>query len=111
MKKILLIILVVLVMGCAEHKVDTFQEWCKQISGVNLEKKYRPFWAIIFSVSFNGDAIRDDFMAFLNKTHLEKVNIPHSLGGPTHAENLRLLCRRFNRQKKDSLKEILSKKE
>jgi HNH endonuclease len=37
--------------------------------------------------------------------------IPHSLGGPTHAENLRLLCRRCNRKKKDSLKDILSKKE
>jgi hypothetical protein len=37
--------------------------------------------------------------------------IPHSFGGPTHAENLRLLCRKCNRKKKDSLKEILSKKE
>jgi hypothetical protein len=36
--------------------------------------------------------------------------IPHSLGGPTHAENLRLLCRRCNRKKKDSLKEILAQK-
>ncbi len=37
--------------------------------------------------------------------------IPHSLGGPTHAENLRLLCRKCNRRKRDSLKEILFKKE
>ena len=36
--------------------------------------------------------------------------IPHSLGGPTHAENLRLLCRSCNRKKKDSLKEILTEK-
>ena len=28
---------------------------------------------MIFSVSFDGDAIRNDFTAFLNKTHLEKV--------------------------------------
>lgn len=34
--------------------------------------------------------------------------IPHSLGGPTHVENLRLLCRACNRRKKDSLKEMLA---
>jgi hypothetical protein len=73
MRSILLIILAMLVVGCARHKVDTFPEWCEQITGVNLEKEYRPFWAVIFSVSFDGDAIRDDFAAFLNKTHLEKV--------------------------------------
>jgi hypothetical protein len=59
--------------GCAEHKVDTFQEWCEQISGVDLDEKYRPFWAVIFGVSFNGDTIRDDYAEFLNKLHLEKV--------------------------------------
>jgi hypothetical protein len=73
MRSILLIILAMLVVGCAQHKVDTFPEWCEQITGVNLEKKYRPFWAVIFSVSFDGDAIRDDYTAFLNKSHLEKV--------------------------------------
>jgi len=36
--------------------------------------------------------------------------IPHSLGGPTHTENLRLVCRSCNRKKKDSLKEILAEK-
>jgi len=73
MRKILFIIFAILVVGCAEHKVDTFSEWCEQITGVDLEKKYRPFWAMIFSVSFDGDAIRDDFAAFLNNAHLEKV--------------------------------------
>lgn len=67
------IIAISLLVGCAEHKVDTFPEWCEQITGVDLEHKYRPFWAVIFSVSFAGNAIRDDFTAFLNKTHLEKV--------------------------------------
>jgi hypothetical protein len=36
--------------------------------------------------------------------------IPYSLGGPTHAENIRLLCRGCNRKKKDSLKEILAER-
>lgn len=73
MRNILLVILFMLVVGCAQHKVDTLPEWCEQITGVNLETKYRPFWSVIFSVSFDGDAIRDDFTAFLNKAHLEKV--------------------------------------
>ena len=60
-RKILFLILAILVVGCAQHKVDTFPEWCEQITGVDLEKKYRPFWAVIFSVSFDGDAIRDDY--------------------------------------------------
>lgn len=34
--------------------------------------------------------------------------IPHARGGPTHAENVRLLCRTCNRKKKSSLKEILA---
>ena len=35
--------------------------------------------------------------------------IPHSKGGPTTVENLRLLCRPCNRKKSDSLEEILRK--
>lgn len=30
---------------CSEHKVDNFKERCEQISGVDLEEQYRPFWA------------------------------------------------------------------
>jgi len=35
--------------------------------------------------------------------------IPFSRGGPTTAENLRLICRECNRKKTDSLKEIIDK--
>jgi hypothetical protein len=35
--------------------------------------------------------------------------IPFTRGGPTTAENIRLLCRQCNRRKKDSLGEILEK--
>lgn len=72
--KILFVGVICIILGCAEHKVDTFQEWCEQISGEDLDEKYRPFWALIFGVSFDGDAIRDDYTEFLNKVHLEKVN-------------------------------------
>ena len=73
MIKLFVILLIILVAGCSDHKVDTFPEWCEQIKGIDLERKYRPFWAIIFSVSFNGDAIRDDYVSFLNKAYLKKV--------------------------------------
>lgn len=71
--KILFVLVAFLIVGCAEHRVDTFQEWCEQIGGEDLDKKYRPFWAVIFGVSFDGDAIRDDYTDSLNKLHLEKV--------------------------------------
>lgn len=72
-RKLLPVIIALLFVGCADHKVDTFQEWCEQISGEDLDEKYRPFWAVIFSVSFDGDAIRDDYTESLNKLQLEKV--------------------------------------
>ncbi len=73
MHKLFFIFLLVFVIGCVKHRVDTFPKWCEQITGVDPQRKYGPFWAIIFSVSFDGDAIRDDYTAFLNKGHLEKV--------------------------------------
>jgi hypothetical protein len=57
--------------GCSEHVVDTFPEWCEQITGVDLEKKYA--WSPLFVVSFDGDAIRDDYTKFLNDALMEKV--------------------------------------
>ncbi len=59
--------------GCANHRVDTVPEWCEQITNVNLQEKYQPFWAVIFSVSIEADAIRDHYVAFLNDTYMEKV--------------------------------------
>jgi hypothetical protein len=59
--------------ACSDHRVDTFLEWCEQITGVDLEEKYWPFWAVLFSVSFDPDAIRDDYVKFLNESHMEAV--------------------------------------
>lgn len=47
-----------------------------------------------------GKNVRDDEVEF---DHI----IPHSRGGPMTTENIRLLCRKCNRKKKDSLHEIL----
>ncbi len=47
-----------------------------------------------------GKNVRDDEVEF---DHI----IPHSRGGPTSAENLRVVCRSCNRKKKDSLSELI----
>lgn len=59
--------------ACSVHEVTTMEEWCQQISGVDLIEKNAPFWAIFPGVTFKADAIRDDFVAFLNRALLEKV--------------------------------------
>ena len=73
MARLLFLSIGAVLLGCTEHHVDTFPEWCEQISGVDLEKKYDRFWAVIFSVSFDAEAIRDDYTNVLNESHLEKV--------------------------------------
>lgn len=62
-----------LLTGCYVHEVDTFPKWCEQITGVDLEAKYRPFWAAIFGVRFDPEAIRDDFTKFLDYVHTKKT--------------------------------------
>src|SRR6266487_5954818 len=68
MKVLFALLLPIFLLGCLEHRVDTFPKWCEQSAGVDLRKQHAPFWTIIFSVSFDGEAIRDDFTAFLKKT-------------------------------------------
>ena len=72
-KTIILAAMALLLTGCSQHVVDTFPEWCEKISGVDLEEKYAPFWAVVFSVKFDGDAIRDDFVKFLDDMHMQKA--------------------------------------
>jgi len=69
----ILVALAVTLTGCSEHVVDTVPEWCEQIVGIDLQRKYEPFWAVLFSVRFDGDAIRDDYIKALNDSYMEKV--------------------------------------
>ena len=58
-------LLVLLLVGCTEHKVDSFLKWCEHVSGVNLEKKYGGVVTPFFSVSFHFESIRDDLVNLL----------------------------------------------
>jgi hypothetical protein len=62
-----------LLVGCSEIEVDTFQKWCELISGEDLKAKYAEFWVIKSSVVIDKDKIRDDFTIFLNRSMLKKV--------------------------------------
>lgn len=62
-----------LLVGCSEIKVDTFQKWCELISGEDLKAKYAEFWVIKLSVSIDKESVRDDFIVFLNRSMLKKV--------------------------------------
>ena len=83
-----------LLVGCWNLEVDTVEEWCEQISGVDLIEKYSPFWAGIPMVTLNPEAIRDDFVGFLNASLLEKVEHRAQKDGvagghgPSHREHV-----------------------
>ena len=59
--------------ACYHLTLDTVPRWCDQIAGVNLEKKYMPFWAAFFSVSTNAEGIRDNYVKILNELYMEKI--------------------------------------
>jgi hypothetical protein len=67
------ILLFSILAGCAEHHVDTFQEWCELISEEKPFTKDAPFWIVKTSVSIDEEKIRNDFTFFINRTLLKKV--------------------------------------
>ena len=82
--------------SCSHHRVTTLAEWCQQISGVDIMEKNAPFWAVFPSISFDGDSIRDDFVATLDAPLLDKVGhrTAHMVwreGTTLHLENLSTL--------------------
>ena len=66
-------ILALLIGGCSEIKVDNFQKWCELISDEDLRDKYTKSWVLKISISVDEDRIRDDFISFLNRSLLKKV--------------------------------------
>jgi len=61
------------VAGCDHHKVDTYQEWCEQIQQVDLEKRHIEIGAILFSTPVDEEAVRQDFLKFMNDSHMVEV--------------------------------------
>lgn len=59
--------------ACFTHEVNTADRYCEQLKRVDMERKYRPFWAVLFAVRFSGDAIRVDYAKTLDKVYMERV--------------------------------------
>src|SRR5215470_10955228 len=73
MSRTLFLVLSLLLTGCYKYEVDTFPKWCEDHSGADLEVRHRPFWALFFAVSLKPNAVRDDYVRFLNDAYMEKV--------------------------------------
>ena len=64
----------IFVASCSNYEVNTTERWCEHLlSDGSIAEKHAPFWAVLPSVSFNGNAIRDDFVRFLNEAMMQKV--------------------------------------
>jgi hypothetical protein len=68
-----LLLATLLVSACSTHVVNTADEWCEQLQGVDLMAKHSPFWAVLPSIQFDGNAIRADFAKKLNEVSLDSV--------------------------------------
>ena len=66
--------------ACSNHKIDNWEEYCEQLTGVDLEEKYNR--GVIFSVSFDPEAIRIDFTKKYNILVLDYIASQY-LGGVT----------------------------
>lgn len=86
-----LLIILLILKGCSKHEVDTWPEWCEQIAGVNLEKKYNK--GFIFSVSFNKEAIRKDFIEQYNLLVLSNVGSKYMGGAEPNSNVMKELSR------------------
>ena len=58
--------------SCYTVEVDSWEEWCAQITGEDLYER-APFWAAIPSIRFWGDSIRADYGVFLDESLMEAV--------------------------------------
>lgn len=83
-----------LLASCSNYEVNSTVRWCENLqTDGNLAEKHAPFWAVFPSVSFKGDAIRDDFVHFLNDALMQKVQgridrMVWREGAALHMENL-----------------------
>jgi hypothetical protein len=83
---------VLILQACSHHEVDTWEEWCEQISGVDLAKKYNK-WGLFFSVRHNADAIRKDFVEKYNLLVLADVGSKYLAGAKPDSKVMQELAR------------------
>lgn len=86
MRNVLLLIIVVMLMACSEYKMDSFESWCNYQSE-DIEADV---------VSIDRNAIRKDFVKFLNDMYMKKVEgridrMVWMEGRHLHIENLSTL--------------------
>jgi hypothetical protein len=59
--------------SCSTYHARTAEDYCAQLTGVNLSEAHAPSWAVFPGVQFHGDAIRDSYVRLLDSLSLEKV--------------------------------------
>ena len=77
----LIVTLCVSIAACTTHEVNTWERWCEQITGVDLERKYRG-WGLIFGVRYDVEAIREDFAKKFNTIAVSSVSSRYFEGRP-----------------------------
>lgn len=91
------IIAAFVLLSCSNYEVNTTERWCEHLLyDGNIAEKYAPFWAVFPGVSFDGEAIRDDFVRFLDDAYMQKVEgridrMVWREGNDLHIENFSLL--------------------
>lgn len=69
---VLLVAMCLPIAACKTHEVNTWERWCEQVTQVDLKNKYRG-WAVVFGVSYNAEAIREDFANRFHKKAITSV--------------------------------------
>lgn len=93
--KVVIIVCATLLASCSNYEVNTADRWCEYLlsGNGNFAEQHAPWWAIFPSVSYDGDAIRHDFVRQLNGALMQKVGrradrMVWQKGTELHIENL-----------------------
>jgi hypothetical protein len=93
--RVAVIICAVVLASCSNYEVNTTNRWCEYLLSANgnFIEKHAPWWAVLPGISFDGNAIRDDFVRVLNDAMMKKVDgradrMVWRKGTDLHVENL-----------------------
>ncbi len=88
---LVLMLTILAIHGCSHHEIDTWEKWCEKMSGVDLEKKYNK-WGF-FAVSYNANAIRNDFTKKFNDIVVSDIGIKYLAGAKPDSKVIQELSR------------------